>query len=631
MANEQNQERSQFDSLLQRLIWLLVVAVLGMGPLLTGMVRAEDFIWALWLTMGAVLVWVLRIWCSSDYRVFWPPIAHGVLAFVAYAVWRYTQSPIEYVARQEMIKVLVYAALFVVIVANFQRQEASHWIAFTLIFVATAVSMYAICQFVTKSEMVWSFSRPAAYQGRASGTYMNPNHLAGFLEMTLPLAISLTLAGRYSVVMKIMLGYATLVILTGLMLTISRGGWLAAGVGCGFLFIFWLFQTRERWTPALLIGGALCCVAAVAFTYARNADVRQNRLAETRQYNDVRYKLWPAAISIWKEDPWFGGGLDHFDHRFPKYRIASDQLAGRPERVHNDYLNTLADWGVVGAGIIAYCLGALGWGFLKSWRYLQRNGNDLSGNRNSNRAALSMGAMAGVVAILAHSLFDFNMHIPANAITAICLMAMVSAALRYTTDRSWLSGALWSRLLVTMPLIGWGAYLTPEAIKLTKESRELSMVSGVKYADAIRLRYLKQAFQVDPMNPKTVFEIGDHYWRESSEGSINHETLGKEAIEWFELAIKLNPFDPTARVRFGMCLDWLGRHDEAGPYFEQALSLDPNGFSTVGHMGWHLFQIGRYADARKWFEKSQGLYPADNPLAYTYLKLIDKKLAEGAK
>ena len=180
--------------------------------------------------------------------------------------------------------------------------------------------------------------------------------------------------------------------------------------------------------------------------------------------------------------------------------------------------------------------------------------------------------------------------------------------------------------MVTLPLMGWCAYLTPEAIKLTKEARELAMVSGVPFADETRMRYLRQAFDIDPKNPKTTFEIGDQYWRESAEGSVNHEALGKKAVEWFGMSIQLNPLDATSRIRYGMCLDWLGRTNEAGPYFEQALALDPNGFSTVGHMGWHLVQLGQYTEAKPWFEKSRALYSTDNPLASTYLKLIERKL-----
>ncbi len=331
-------------------------------------------------------------------------------------------------------------------------------------------------------------------------------------------------------------------------------------------------------------------------------------------------------MAIWKEHPWVGGGPDHFDHLFRKHREASDQLAGRPSRAHNDYLNTLADWGVIGLGLITAALGCLAWGFVRGWKYLQRTSNDMGGSRQSTRAALALGAASGLVAILAHSMVDFNMHIPANAITAITLMAMLTSFLRFSTERYWVTGAWWMRLIVSLPLLAWLAYVSQQALRLTHESRELAAAAAIKVYDQVRLDHLKKAFEIDDRNARTASDIGETYWQEASEGATGYEAAAKQAMEWFQRAMQLNPFDPSPLVRYGMCLDWLDRHDEAKPYFEKALAIDPNGFSTVGHMGWHLFQVGQYEEARKWLEKSQGLYPAENPLAYTYLKLIEKKI-----
>ena len=101
-------------------------------------------------------------------------------------------------------------------------------------------------------------------------------------------------------------------------------------------------------------------------------------------------------------------------------------------------------------------------------------------------------------------------------------------------------------------------------------------------------------------------------------------------MSWFDKAQQLHPLDPGTLIRIGMCLDWLERKSEALPFFEKALALDPNGFNTVGHMGWHYFQVENYVEAKKWFEKSMSLYWTENPLSVTYLKLIEKKLAEKA-
>ena len=89
---------------------------------------------------------------SARPKLLWPPICWAVVAFTIYAVLRYLKADIEYVARQEMIQVVVYAFLFLAIVNNLHRQESAHVITLTLIFLAMAISAYAVYQFASGSQ-----------------------------------------------------------------------------------------------------------------------------------------------------------------------------------------------------------------------------------------------------------------------------------------------------------------------------------------------------------------------------------------------------------------------------------------------------------------------------------------------
>ena len=129
--------------------------------------------------MAVMLVWALRLWIHPKPRLLWPPLGWVVLVFAAYAIGRYLTADIEYVARQELIRVLMYAFLFFAIVNNLYRQESAQIISFTVIFLAMGISCYAVYQFLTHSNHVWNFVSP--YPGRSSGTYISPNNLAGFL------------------------------------------------------------------------------------------------------------------------------------------------------------------------------------------------------------------------------------------------------------------------------------------------------------------------------------------------------------------------------------------------------------------------------------------------------------------
>src|SRR5579859_5909325 len=178
----------------ERGILALVLGILVFGPLAFGAVRGLDFAVIQGLTVGVMLLWALRLWVEPRPRLLWPPVCWAVLAFALYAVGRYLAADVEYLARREMLQVLVYAFLFLAVLNNLHRQESTQIITFTLIFLAMAISGYAVYQFLADSHYVWRFQ--TLYPHRGSGTYICPNHLGGFLEMLLPLGLTYTISGR---------------------------------------------------------------------------------------------------------------------------------------------------------------------------------------------------------------------------------------------------------------------------------------------------------------------------------------------------------------------------------------------------------------------------------------------------
>ena len=242
--------RETLDRWCERSILGLVLGILVFGPLAMGAVDAPEFVVIQGLTVAVMLVWALRLWISPKPQLFWPPLGWAVLAFAILAVGRYLTADIEYAARLEMIQVLMYAFLFFAIINNLYRHESAQIVSFTLIFLAMAISCFAVYQFLTHSNRVWNYVSP--YLGRATGTYISPNNFAGFLEMLLPLAMAFILVGRMKPVVRILLGYSALVMLAGMAVTFSRGGWVAVAVALLALLAILIFHRNHR-LPALLL------------------------------------------------------------------------------------------------------------------------------------------------------------------------------------------------------------------------------------------------------------------------------------------------------------------------------------------------------------------------------------------
>ena len=602
----------------------LVLSSLIFGALATGAVRQIDFLVIQTLTAGVAALWVLRLWVGKQKRLLWPPICWAVLAFVSYALLRYSQADVEYVARLELIKILVYAVLFLAVLQHLHRQETVQLVVFVLIGLGTLVSLYAIYQFATNSPYVWHFLKPAQYMKRGSGTFICPNHLAGFLEMILPLALAYVFVGRFRPLTKVFLGYAALMILAGLAVSGSRGGWLATGLSLLLFFGFLIRRPGYR-LPALAFLLIVLGVGAIFVARSETAHRRLERRVRGETSEEVRFLIWGPAVRMWEDHLWLGVGPAHFDLRFPQYRPDAFQL--RPDRVHNDYLNTLADWGIVGATLVAAAWVALGFSAVRTWKYVQRSG-DL-GSRKSNKPALLLGAATGLLAILLHSAVDFNMHIPANAMLAVTLMALIAGHIRFATDRFWFRNHWALRAALSALLLAGGIYLGQQGVLRYQEQTLLRQAGKKPSLSTLRITTLQKAFAVEPMNSKTAQDIAEAFRLQSWQGNDDYRELAENAMHWFQTAMRLNRYDPYNPLRYGMCLHWINRHSEAQPYFDQALQLDPHGYYTIAHMGWHWVQLGDYAQAKVWFERSLRL-PTENPIAYAYLRIVNQRLAEKA-
>jgi len=629
--------REVLDRWCERGILALTLSILVFGPLAYGAADTLPFLIIQGLTALVLVLWMARLWLNPRPRLLWPPICWAVLAFSGYAIGRYFTADIEYVARQELIRVLLYALLFFAILNNLHRQEFTQIAVLTLIFLAMAISAYAIFQYLTNSDRVWFAIKP--YPHRGSGTYICPNHLGGFLEMLLPLGLAFTLSSRLNHVGKILVGYASLVMLAGIAVTLSRGSWIATILSLLLFFIILCFQRAHRLAAFLalvfMIGGAAYLIPKSKFFHQR---ARQLVNTQGQIDDDTRFDIWSPAFRMWRENPWWGVGPAHFDSRFRGFRPETIQL--QPERAHNDILNTLTDWGIVGAALITTAFVLLGVGIAKTWPAVRLTQRDIGEKKRSSKFAFVLGASIGLVAILLHSFVDFNMHIPANAIVAVTLMALLSSHLRFATDQFWIAARPWLKSIASLVLLAGVVFLAQQDWRLASEYVWLDRAEQASPYSPEQVALLTKAFAIEPKNPDTAYKIGKGYLTQSKEGGMRYEgqslegltykDLASRAMEWFARSSKLDPWNAYSFANYGSCLDWLDKQAESAPYFDKANQLDPNGYYALALIGKHYFDLHNLAASKPWFERSIRLQWNDNPISKTYLQLANQSLMESA-
>src|SRR5581483_8025902 len=183
-------------------------------------------------------------------------------------------------------------------------------------------------------------------------------------------------------------------------------------------------------------------------------------------------------------------------------------------------------------------------------------------------------------------------------------------------------------LLSVVLLLGLG-YMTWNGLRRSAEHRWLERARRTSDL-ATRHAALEKAFAIEPHNSETSQALGELLRAQSWERGGDYPQLAASAMQWFQRTMTLNPYDGYGYLRYGMCLDLVGRTAEAGPYFDRAVQLDPNGYFTAAWVGWHYFQAEDYSAAQVWFERAKRLEWNVNPIADAYLPMVRQKLLEQA-
>ncbi|HEV7518662.1 MAG TPA: O-antigen ligase family protein [Thermoanaerobaculia bacterium] len=274
-------------------------------------------------------------------------------------------------------------------------------------------------------KTLWGFEVPIS-AARLRGTFFNPNHLAVYLELALPVAFAWAFwtvrrARRESSLERRVLTVAPavlvwIVLFAGLAFTASRGGLLAA-VAAAALQGALLGIHYRRWDLAPL--GAAAAVVGVAVAAAAGIEEGLARLVHSLPADvswGARRQAWAATVELWRRFPVTGVGLGAFRDAFPLVQPAS--LAGTWWHAHSGPLEVLATTGVAGAVLLAAGFAPL---FLRLLTVLAR------GRRSEDRAA-GLAAIGALVSVAIHESFDFGLTLPANALTLAVLAGAAASA-----------------------------------------------------------------------------------------------------------------------------------------------------------------------------------------------------------
>lgn len=526
------------------------------------------------------------------------PAGWWLLPFLAYAAVNVALvSPVKWIGWRDWIGWAQMIAVFWVVLNGVRTREARAVLFGTIVALAFGAAVMACYQrFVRPDWLMMGRVQADQFLGRSSGPFGIPNSLGALLLLVLFPVGALVFRRGASAVQRVLFGYVGAVLLLGLVLTISRGAWLAAVL----VGIAWpVIGVRGSATRRLLwAGGAAVALGAAVLTLFWTVPLVRDRLTSLK--TDVGEKtrpiMWLGAWKIFREHPMWGGGAGSYNVRFEKHR--PERYQDEPQWAHNDYLNTLSDYGAVGFGLF---FGAVGVAIAGCVR---RKREDAGASKlGVGAAGVPVGAVTAGLAAFGLQLFvDFHFKIPALAMTFGAMAALV-------VQRRWPAGA--SRpgklaaverdvcvALATFAAAGcvWFVHPLFRTEALRYEAREMIDRLALREAPVSEWRpvlarvmdKLSRATELDPKNGALWADVSyaTALFAQSEPGQARE--LGAKAERSAEQALARSQVVPEFWIRRGVALDLQGRRVEGGAAFVEALKLAPANAITWYYQAAHL-------------------------------------------
>jgi tetratricopeptide (TPR) repeat protein/O-antigen ligase len=361
-------------------------------------------------------------------------------------IWVGTVSPPQ--THDALLVFLTYVGVYLLVVNLVRSRRQLESLVRTLVLVGGVLAFLGLLDYLGGEARLlrWWDHAPVS---RVSGTLSNPDHWASWLAMLICLGIGYVLAraglgpgrplqerlasrqGREELVRRYLPFASVGVMSLALVFTLSRGGIVSLLVA--LLGLLALQGARGRARRSLVLVGALLMVTLSYGAWIGLGPLAA-RIGEGAYAN--RWIQFVTTLPMLKTFPVLGVGLGAYRDVYFRYQPA--ELS--PGTVyfafaHNDLLQLVVETGVVGAALCLWASWRVG-GDLVGAHLLGRGRCPVGGGQDEGAArreaasvGIALGALAGVMSLVVHSLFDFGARIPTNGILAAACLGIATAAL----------------------------------------------------------------------------------------------------------------------------------------------------------------------------------------------------------
>lgn len=342
-------------------------------------------------------------------------------------------------AMQQLLKTCAYTCLFTLVLALVNTEKRIKTVLTVFFFSGLFQAAYG--SFMTLSQLEYGFFvEKTAYIGRATGTFVNRNHFANYMVMCVASGTALLLLDlskakaanlketiiqllRFIMSPKMLLRIGLAVCVVGIVLSRSRMGNVSFFVSLAVAGFAWMVLTRRITKKSILLLTSLVIIDLWVVGGWFGFDQVQKRLQGTSTTSETRDEVIRDTLGYVEDHLITGSGGGSYYAIYPNYR--SPEVNGFYDHAHNDYIQFLAEYGVIGTALIAlFVLSSTYTALLVMFR-----------RENPTMQAAAFCSFMVILALGMHSLVDFNLQITANAASAIILLGVAWSAKFATESR----------------------------------------------------------------------------------------------------------------------------------------------------------------------------------------------------
>lgn len=553
----------------------LLIAVVFLSPLVAAGLsqgRVPEIIMQVLVLLSAI-VWVIRARHQGSIDL--PPKGLFGLTTALLAVGGLSLATTVslHATLLELIALICYVTVFLMVGSLRSNRPAVYGVIGALLISAAVVGALGVKECLLTTLPDW----------RAFSTFFNPDFLAGFMALILPIALAWYLS-ETSIGISGVAATAFLLSLASLLLSGSRFGALSAAGG---LIVFLILAVISRSIRRPQMKRAAVILIPCILTVILAGGTLTNRVASAKAESHsggFRIHTWRGTVRMVRAHPIAGTGLGTFEVAYPKYaEVGWTRLA------HNSYLQLAAEGGVAMPVVLLVLIGVA---VVPAAISLRRREDDGRSDWMPDRLLMMSGLLGGAAASLARNLVDSDWYVAAIG-TSFWLV--IGAVVALSERGGW-----------KVPMPAWTTWTKVTALSLIVLSLLSVLMAQGYYAGAwallgsgdrgSALRSFRRATMHDPLDAELHRRLGS-VMRMMCEESPD-EALARDAETRLKLATQLEPTAPKTWYQLGKVYANCFRGDRrAVNAYREALDRDPNALQVLLVLAETYERMGRTADA----------------------------------